>query len=252
MSDRGVSETLGFVLVFSIIVATIGIVYASGISGLSDAQDAEKVENVGRAFDVLADNLEDLHRRGAPSRATEVKLAGGNLRTAGERVQFRIRAENSTDPNHNFTTSMDSEPIVYADDDGTSLVYENGAVIRSDPAGSAMLSEPEWIVGPNRSVLPLINTYGGGRGGVGGDGAVLVVAERGSRSLHGPFTVGGGSTAVVNVTVESPRPGPWKRYFEASGFTAIDGDASDGVITYRFQTQELYVSTTGVEVTFNR
>lgn len=252
MTDRAVSETLGFVLAFSLIVATIGIVYASGISGLNDAQQAEKVDNVERAFDVLADNLEDLHQRGAPSRATEVKLAGGSLMTSDETVTIRIRAENSSDPLHNETYTANLKPIVYQDDGGTSIVYSSGAVLRSDPGGAAMLNEPGWVTGPNRSALPLVVTYGDGSGGIGGDGAVLVVAERRSRSLRTPFEVDGDSTAVVNVTVNSSRVEPWKRYMEAQGFEAKDPDGSNGNVTYQFETETLYVSRTEAEVTFDR
>ena len=72
---RGASETIGFVLVFSLIVLTVGVVLTVGYTGLQDARDAERVNNAERAFDVLADNIEDITDRGAPSRGTEIRLA---------------------------------------------------------------------------------------------------------------------------------------------------------------------------------
>lgn len=249
MTDRGVSETLGFVLVFAIITGTIAIVYATGITGLKDAQQDEKVENVGRAFDVLADNLEDIHRQGASSRATEMRLAGGTLHT-GKAVSIRVRAERSTNSSINDTYAATLEPIVYEDADGTKFVYESGAVVREEDEGAAMLSPPEWIVGPNRTVVPLVNTYGSGSG-IAGEGTALVVAKRATSTLSGPFN-GGGGTVIVNVTVTSPRAGAWKSFFEDQGYVAVDPDPADGNVTYSFETEELFVARTGVEVTFNR
>jgi hypothetical protein len=137
VNNRGVSEALGFVLVFALIIGTISVVYATGIAGLHDAQQAEKLNNVERAFDVLADNVNDIHRSGAPSRATEVKLAGGSIGT-GDPVTFKIRAENSSDPLDNRTYVRSIEPIVYREPNGPAILHVQGAVIRpqSGAAGS--------------------------------------------------------------------------------------------------------------------
>lgn len=250
MNERGVSEVLGFVLVFALVTGTIGIVYATGISGLHNAQQAEKLENVERAFDVLADNVDDLHRTGAPSRGTEVKLAGGSVRV-GDPVTVRIRAENSSNPLDNATYVQTVEPIVYEDDGGTSILYVQGAVIRSQSGGVTMLREPDWIARSNRSVLSRISTHGES-GGISGSGTVLIVTQAGSRTLQTPFSVDGSSTAVVNVTVTSPRAEAWERYFVEQGFDPVDTDLSDDDVTYQFETETLYVPKTSVEVTFNR
>ena len=250
MNDRGVSEALGFVLVFALVTATIGVVYGTGITSLNDVQQTEKVNNVERAFDVLADNLEDLHRSGTPSRATEVKLAGGSLGT-GEPVQVEVDAVEIGTPSKNASYSVSFEPIVYEDDDGTSILYSGGTVIRSNGDGAIMLSEPGWVVRSNRSVIPLFNIYGEG-GNIGGDGAVLIVAQRTSRSLQAPFVASPGDKARVNLTVTSPRVVVWKRYFEERGFDPVDENVDHSNVTYQFETETLYVTKTGVKVRFNR
>lgn len=250
MTDRGVSEVIGFVLVFALVTGTIGVVYGTGIVGLHDAQHAERVNNVERAFDVLADNLEDLHRSGTPSRATEVKLAGGSLNT-GEPVRVEIDVVEVGNTNNNASYSTTLEPIVYEDDGGTKLIYSGGAVIRSESSGAVMISDPDWINGSDRSVIPLISTYGSG-GGISGEGAVLVVAHSDARRLEGPFDVGPGNSARVNVTVTSPRVAVWKRYFEDGGFEDVDATLDHNNVTYQFETETLYSPKTGIEVSFKR
>ena len=250
MTDRGVSEVLGYVLVFALVTGIIGVVFATGFSGLGGAQHEEQVQNIERAFDVLADNIDDLSGGDAPSRATEVKLAGGSIST-GEAVTVLVEAENTSDSADNVSHSVQVEPIVYEDGDGTSIVYTTGAVLRAESSGAVMLRDPRWVVRPDRSVLPLLNTGGSG-GGAAGDGAVLVVAQRQSRSLGDPLVAEGGATVRVNVTVTSTRAEAWKRYFEAQGFNAFDGDATDDDVTYSFETDALYVPRSSVEVTFDR
>ena len=68
---RGVSEVISFVLVFSLIAATVALVYVSGIGGLESTRSSQRVTNAERAFDVLHDNIANIHRRCTPSRATE-------------------------------------------------------------------------------------------------------------------------------------------------------------------------------------
>ncbi|MFC7136780.1 hypothetical protein ACFQRB_10335 [Halobaculum litoreum] len=80
---RAQSDAIGFVLVFSLIVLTVGTVYAAGYPALQDLRSDEQLENMERAFEVLDDNVDDMAREGAPSRATEIKLNGECSRSTG-------------------------------------------------------------------------------------------------------------------------------------------------------------------------
>ncbi|MDX1744302.1 MAG: hypothetical protein R3324_00050 [Halobacteriales archaeon] len=258
-ADRGVSEALGYVLVFGLVTFTIGTVYATGISGLYEAQQAEQNENMVRAFDVLADNLQDIHRRGATSRATEVKLAGGSI-GFGESVRMTVYAEEVGVSSNNLTFVMNPQPIVYSHSSGTEVVYLGGAVIRTDVTGHAMRSDPEFKNDADRVILPLLITYQAGQGprSIGGTSTVLVVARLFSSSLAGDPDTGfgdfdaGSSDVRVNVTIESPRAEAWGRYFERKGYTGIDDDASDEIITYQYTTDRVFVPRTEIEMSLRQ
>lgn len=245
--DRAVSEILGFVLVFSLITLTIGVVYATSFTGLHNAQQAESLENVERAFDVLADNFDDLYRREATSRATEMKLSDGRLQF-GEPVEFEIYAENGSDPGHNATFSMTTEPIAYVDGD-TEIVYVSGAVIRRQSGGSAMLSDPGWIVGPDQLLLPFIETYQDGpTAGISGGQTVLIAARRQAHGLEGTFdpTAPGGPDVFVNVTIRTEHTDAWREYMSSQGFT-ITAETS-GSISGTKSVEDLYVPEVRVPV----
>lgn len=245
MTDRAVSETLGFVMVFAIVVSTIGVVYATGFSGLQSAKDAEQLTNMERAFDVLDDNLEDLERGGAPSRATEVKLAGGTVRSL-DAIEFTV-ATNGTGcggscPSLNTTNTINPHPIGYVEGDtdegDTEILYVAGAVLRRDGVGSVMLSAPEWITTPERVVIPHLLTYSGDKRAFSGRATVLIVAERrGDPDIDERVVTDAGTGLVVNVSINSTRVGAWKRFLEDEGFEITVYRPSDDLVHGEFETE---------------
>lgn len=246
MTDRrGVSETLGFVFAFALVTASVGVVYTTGIGGLQDAQEEEQVTNAVRAFDVLADNVRDVTDKGAPSRATELKLSRSTLRF-GDPVEITVQV-NDTASDANATYGTTTRPLVY-DAAGGRVVYSAGATFRASGDAAAMRTEPGFVVGgpePNTSVVPLVLTYPrGDTSRLGGSSTVLVVAHRQSVGLDGRFDPESGD-ARVNVTVESPRAPAWGRYFDRAGMDEVETD--DGVVTYQFHTDRLLVPESVVE-----
>lgn len=244
--DRAVSETIGFVLAFALVTASVGVVYTAGIGGLEDAQEDEQLTNAVRAFEVLADNVADIQRDGAPSRATELKLQGASV-GFGARAQFVVQVNHTELHDVNATYEASARPLVY-DDDAGSVVYSGGAIFRVEADWTAMDVEPGFVLDDDRAVVPFLVTYPQGDGGIGGDSTVLVVAHRQSSGLEGRVDLDeDADPARVNVTVASPRAAAWARYFEDAGLTAIDGDPSDGNVTYQFETRRLLVPETVVE-----
>lgn len=245
---RAQSEVLGFIFVFSLLVLTTGLVFALGLPTVENARDAERVTNVERAFEVLDNNVDDMMRRNVPSRATEVKLAGGML-SIQESTTVRIHAEKKGNSSMNETFSGTTRPIVYSDDD-TEIALSFGAVLRSDDGSSVMLSDPDWLV-DDRAVVPYaLLTRGDGTTIVAGETTVLVVGETKSRGVAGSFTTDDDTPVIVNVTVESSRADAWDRYMEEQGWEPIDDDPSDGNVTYQFEADELYVPRTTVQISF--
>lgn len=249
MTDRGVSEVLGFVLVFAIVTATIGIVFATGFTGLAAVQQAEQFENMERAFDVLDDNLADLHRRDAPSRATEIKLSGGSL-TFEDRVTLTVSVENASDPNDNASYRVNPNPVVYRDGGDEEVVYVLDATFRANDDGSVMLSDPGFIFGSDRALIPLFGTYRQGTTSVGGDQTVLIVASTRSTSHPIAFTTADGHDVVLNLTVRTPRTGAWEGYLESEGFTITNHDEGVVVSGERTVSTRVDVAFTSVDVEF--
>lgn len=248
MSERAVSDVVGFVFAFALVTATVGSVYTVGFAGLQDAQRGEQVNNAERAFDVLADNLADVHQREAPSRATEISLGGASL-AIGEPITVTVRAENAKNSSENTSVRMNPRPLVFSGISDSTLVYVAGAVVRTDGDASLMSVDPDITVDDRTAVIPFVHTYPRGETrSLSGDKTVLVEGRQQNTKVARDFETTDGEDVRVNITVESPRATSWGRYFEDQGFVGIDEDPSDGNVTYGFTTERVYVTETTIEL----
>ena len=212
-TERAVSQVVSFILVFSLVATTVGIVSAVGFDGLTGQRDSQRVENAERAFDVLADNIEDVYQDAAPSRATEVKLSDANLgmgATTTIRVDF---PENASGP---YETEL--RPVTFTmEGRDSSIVYEAGAVIRVDGGSAVMLREPPFRFEQRRTVIPVAKTSG--TDAVSGSTTVLVRTEEQARSILYPLGNERADTPngrlVFWFQTSTERAPAWERYFEA-------------------------------------
>jgi len=215
---RAVSETLGYILVFSIVILTISTVSVVGFTGLEDRQAAEEVTNVERALDVLQDNFGDLRRYEDPSRATEVRLASGTLGT-GESVRVTVGQWEGSGFVTDRQTNVSLQPLVYRSD-RSRVVYEAGVVFRSDGDRSIARSSTPFVDGDDRAVMPVVATHPGGETtAVGGERTVLVVGERAPRGIKKSVfnsTVAGDD---LRLRIESPRADGWARQLRSEGYS---------------------------------
>lgn len=264
MRNRAVESVIGFVLVFSLVASSVGVVYVFGFEGLQDTRDAEQLSNVESAFDVLEDNVEDVQQEGAPHRATEFKLYRANLRT-GDPVEFNVTVRNwDGDP---LTNTVNPVPIVYAPEGAeTTIRYLDGAVIRQDRDGSVMLDEPPLVFretgGERTAVFPLIETRDRGLEAVSGSTTVLVRADEvlseSLLSATDPSSDTGGDDfydVQFNVSTTPGRASTWADHLESELDTAYGEDdycsVSGGTVTCEFETDRLFVSATRVDVSID-
>lgn len=210
--DRAVSEVLGFALVFALVVSTVAIVSLGGLGTLQDARDAEQVNNAERAFDVLADNMNDISQERAPSRATEISLASAQVLIA-DPVEVTFRGYAGPSSPANFSETYDVSPIVYrADSSQTEVVYVAGAVFRTQPDGSLVLRRPAIRAAEGQVVVPLIQTRSRAVQSFSG-GTVRIRADRSQTALLVADDEGTFEEFYVNVT--SPRADAWQTALEA-------------------------------------
>lgn len=208
--ERAVSEILGYILIFSLIVATVGLVSISGLPALDSARESEQLQNAERAFDVLNSNMAEVYERGSPSRATELSASDARVELR-EPVTFNVSVE---DEDGNVTSARaEIAPIVFSGLGETEFVYEAGAVIREQRDSSIMLRDPPMKLDDDRLFFTLVETFGDSRQSVG-SGTVLVRAASTNREVVLAEVIDA-SAEQVNVTVSNTARGDaWAEFFE--------------------------------------
>jgi len=233
---RAVSDTIGFVLVFGLVVSTVAVVYVGGFDVLADARDTQQFSNTERALDVLDSNVEDLAVRGAPRRTTEVLLANGEL-SFGPAVTFNVTA-NST----NYYSAT-IRPVVYRASDGDELVYANGALFRQYGDDAVMFDEPRFAAG-NRTLVPYVVTNADSDNVSANDARRLLVRTTVTGREVREFENG-----TADLVVTSPRADAWERYLEPELNVSCTRPSADRV-RCPLDADTVYVQAIGVDVAF--
>lgn len=253
MTDsRAASELVGFVFVFAIVILSVALVTVAGYQGLDQSRDAERLNNAERGFDLLADDIDDVARHGAPTRSTELRVTDADV-SIGDPILVSV----SGHPVENAaTTTFDEQyalrTLVYDADTGSQVVYANGAVVRTDRNGAVLLREPDLLVSPNGTALTLVQLRPADAVGVGGSGTVQLRVTGDEPEL----TVAESTPHVVTVTVTTSNAATadaWERYFQ--GLTAdtpsltCSRPAAD-TVSCTWTTDRVYVTTVGTELRF--
>lgn len=238
--ERAVSEILGYVIIFSLVVTVIGFVTALGMPALMDVQESEQASSAERAFDVVGENMAAVYERGAPSRATEIDLTDTEL-FYGTPVTMNVTVDGNS-------TVTELRPVVLRVDDDTRLVYEGGAVFRDEGDGGLVLRDPPMLLDRSRLLVPVIKTTAPAIEAAGGT-TVLLRGESKQRSvLHTAD-----STTSVTITVESPRYDLWERYFTdqtgiGSGDCTVDDSAESVACQATADTVSVTLQEIGIEI----
>lgn len=205
--DRGVSEVLSFVLVFALVISTVALVYALGYPALVHAQDVERSNNAERAMTTIADTATEVTVRGAPSRATEVKLSEASL-SFGAPTTVTVRNDTG-----GVVATSEFRPLVYDGADGTRLVYAGGGVFREqEDGGFVVVRDPELVVSGSDTVILVpatTPTPTASTDAIAGQTDVLVRLERGDVT-----TVSTLGNVSVEVTADTPEA--WHALLEST------------------------------------
>lgn len=249
--QRGVSEAVSFLLLFAILlgVSITGAVF--GIESLDTASRGEASVSAHRSLEAVRADMYDLST-GASYRSTDLRLSGGTLRYA-QPIAITITATTGTETMEPVTLRV--VPIV-ADTDLTEFRLVSGAILLHQADGGVVRVAPRLRIDEQQSIMSLMNTsHGDGPAGVGGTGAISVVSYRESdqvRRFDPVDATGSPALATVKMTVVSPRPSVWYRFFVIdTRFDKAVMDESMSTASAEFRTRRLFIKATDVRVRFD-
>lgn len=220
--DRAVSEVIGYVIIFGIVISSVLLLSASGTTTLEDIRDDEQAKNIQRAFDVVANNMAEVYERDSPSRATEIDLGNSQL-FYGNYTTIEVELLESGTVERSY--EADLRPVIVRSPSNTELVYEAGAVIQTEREGGTILREPPLVLSSQRAHVPIIKTTAPTVQAVSGTTALLRGKSTNRSVLFTPDTLSSGPDELrFNVT--SPRYEIWNRYLDNETQLTCTTDAS--------------------------
>lgn len=208
--ERSVSEVLGYIIVFGIVLTAIIAIVVGGVPILEDARDTSQVENAERAFDITASNFADIYEQGAPSRATQIDLGAGNL-YYDNNVTITVEDDAGAE-----LGAAEFRPVVMSVTDNRNVIYEGGAVFRGSPGEETMRRDPPFLLEDDRALVPLVKTYSSVVESAG-DRTILLRGVSDERTL---MTDPGEPHDGIQIQIESPRYEAWAQGLERN--TAIE------------------------------
>jgi hypothetical protein len=250
---RAISDSVGYLLVFSIIITTTGMVYVGGYQGLTEVRDFRQMENSQRAFEVMATNMEDITLRDAPRRTTELKLSGNTL-TFADDVRVQVAIFPTGEPGEKrIVENVTLEPLVLRAGPEAAVTYSSGAIFRRSPGGVAMVSEPSMILRQDRLVVPVVETQPVGTSQVEGSASTTVGVRAELVARESLVTNSTGTTIWLNIS--TPRADAWRQYVrqhtESSWRDCPAGENNATRVRCKLRgLDHVFVSRIAVEVTY--
>ena len=128
--SRGVSEVVGYLLVFSIVVTIVSVIYASGMPMVERTKENSALQSMETVFITLQSNIKKVALAQSPVRTMKLNLIKGSI--SANKIAGNI--------------TVNGKPIQFGNIEYTlgarKMIYENGAVIESTPGGSIIVSDP--------------------------------------------------------------------------------------------------------------
>ncbi|QSG03237.1 DUF7289 family protein [Natranaeroarchaeum sulfidigenes] len=248
--DRAVSDLLAFVLVFGIIITSVGVVYIFGLGALGDTQAAQQDRNAERAFSSMGASFNDLQTNRGQERLAELNPRGARMSI--DESSPTISVDGISELNDQDMGAM------HYDNDNTRISYELGAVFRSDDENSVMIREPEFVCreldsDETRAIVSFVDASieGDGPTAVGSESTMQIGAIQDRQDLH--YQESGDEAESITVEITgSDHAEAWERYFEENGWDPVDVESGDTVTATCEDPDNAVVRSTDIELSLER
>lgn len=160
-NDRGVSESIGFLLIFTIMITGIGLVTLYGYPLLLQQQVSADAKIMEKNMIVLQNDIKSLAYKTVPYKETSLKIGGGSLTVYDSLTNPSSSTLDIVYDGTPYPSFKPGELRYESISAQTDISIENGAVILRPRivGGSTMLAEPRWFYDgtTNTMVIGLIN-----------------------------------------------------------------------------------------------
>ena len=245
--DRAVSNTVAFVLVFALIVTSVGLVTTAGVDSLQDVQENQQADSSAALIRAAGAGINEVATGDRPGYRSSLDLGGGGLQVTN-RTQVRVEVSNTSGTI--FDRTYRPGALRYRAND-RNVTYQSGLLARGGERRRAVLlagagfrcdRDRDYV---SLTVVRLRNPTGGSIGGgpVTSRASALRGAPPGNVSgLAFPAERPHPTATAVEVTVAGPYAAAWDDALTERGFTDVGGG------TYRCPVSRVVVHAPRVNV----
>jgi len=249
-NDRAVSESIGFIIIFGIIIAGIGLVTLYGYPMLLQQQSSSDEQIMEKNMIVLQNDLKSLAYKTVPYKETSLKVGGGSLTVYNmsyKQTTFSIYDDSAKILKEDGTFATAALPLEFSPGSlryestsaQTGMALENGAVVKRMLAqeGSTMLAEPRWFYDSqtHTAVIYLIGFNATDIMSQSGIGTVKMELDP-TKTTSAAYDLPAGDKVYVkytNQTIDTDYSTAWENYFVTT--MKMDGGTA-GPDLYRMPT----------------
>ncbi|MBP2031023.1 hypothetical protein J2755_001971 [Methanohalophilus levihalophilus] len=235
--ENAVSEVVGFILIFGMVILAIGIIYAFGYPMLQSNMETSVFESSEQSFIVIQSNMKAVAFEQSPVKTTKMKIQTATLAYSNESfIQI----------DYNGTTIKKALGRIELIQDEKKIVYESGGVFkRYDRDSQVLVSNPHIFStvaasGENVVSVGIISLYGNAASS-GGGGIISLSMEHNTSQLTQM-----NDNATLTLTVNSSLAPRWATHLEEEGFTITS--SSDTEVTAQMTNTNVIIGEHVVDV----
>lgn len=224
-NERAVSEAVGFILIFGIVLSGIGMVTLYGYPALLNQQQEANIRNMEKTMLVLQTDINSLAFKNVPYQETAIQVSGGTLSVNTPDANKWFNISDST-PSDIIELFKPGEIKYQTDAQDVIIGLQNGAVVKwqigGSSGGSTMLSPPRWYFDATTGtlVITLISIDTDSQKMNTGIGTVMMRINDTNTPVDKDYP--GGAIITISYTdLEGDYRIAWRNYFnENFGYTA--------------------------------
>ncbi len=158
---EGVSESIGYLIIFGLVLTGIGLITLYGYPLLMQQQSSANMRNMEQTMIVLQNDIKSLTYKLSNYKETSMRVSGGSLSLYGPQYSIQNFTVEDAWGNLIFKPPHLGELRYFSDADSTVIALENGAVIEKPVGqkGSFMLADPRWYMDTSSGERTLVITF---------------------------------------------------------------------------------------------
>jgi len=254
-NNNGVSESIGFLLIFTMVIAGIGLVTLYGYPLLLQQQVSADEKIMEKNMIVLQNDMKSLAYKTVPYKETSLKIGSGSL------TVFNASNDAST---LEVTTAGFSPDVDYSFNPGdlryesvsaqTDVSLQNGAVLSRNllQSGSVMLAEPRWFYDSVTNTLVINIISINSTGNISQTGIGTVQMALGETSYNETSVSSGTGDVYVAYSTSDPSQDyslAWNNYFTNTlGMTPATLPPPSGAPGYKLAARTLVIKKFDVNI----